>query len=235
MALLTIEGLNAYYGHVQVLHGLSMHIDQGELVAVIGPNGAGKTTLLRALSRTIRTAGRMTFDGDDLSKMNPRQAVEGGVVHCPEGRQLFGDMTVEDNLELGAFLRSDSRAIKDDLGRVFDLFPVLKERRRQRAGTMSGGEQQMLAIGRSLMCKPRLLILDEPSFGIAPLIVERIFEIIRQLNRDGLTTLVVEQNVAVALESSGRTYVLEGGSIVHQGESAQLESDQEIQKAYLGL
>jgi branched-chain amino acid transport system ATP-binding protein len=198
---------------LRVLHEIALEIDAGELVSLIGPNGAGKTTLLRAISRLVTTEGQIWFDGQDIAKLTPQQVVGHGIVQSPEGRKLFPDMTVKDNLELGAFLRRNPSEIRSDLERVCELFPILWERREQKAGTMSGGEQQMLAIGRALMCRPRILLLDEPSFGIAPIIVDRIFAVIQRLNQEGLTTLLVEQNVSLALDVAARAYVLEGGRI----------------------
>ena len=194
MQLLRVENLAAAYGALRVLHDVSLEIDEGELVSLIGPNGAGKTTLPRAISRLAATEGSIRFDGLELTRLSPQEVVALGVVQCAEGRKLIPDMTVGDNLNLGAYLRSDQEGIRADLKRVYRLFPVLERRRGQRAGTMSGGEQQMLAIGRVLMRKPRILLLDEPSFGISPILVERIFAVIMQLNKEGLTALVVEQN-----------------------------------------
>ena len=218
-----------------MLHDVSLVIDQGELVSLIGPNGAGKTTLLRSISRLAATEGSIRFDGRELTELSPQEVVALGVVQCAEGRKLFPDMTVGDNLDLGAYLRSDQAGIRADLARVYGLFPVLESRRGQRAGTMSGGEQQMLAIGRALMSKPRILLLDEPSFGISPILVDRIFAVIRQLNEEGLTALVVEQNAAVALDVSARTYVLESGRIVLSGPSREVAADQAVRESYLGM
>lgn len=235
MALLQVENLSAFYGHVRALSDISLAVDPGELVSIIGPNGAGKTTCLRALSGLIETRGSVRFDGHELAGTGPEKIVGIGLVHCPEGRKLFPDMSVADNLKLGAFLRTDSDAIRADLRRVNDLFPILHERRDQKAGTLSGGEQQMLAIGRSLMCRPRILMLDEPSFGIAPIIVDRIFDAIRQLNTEGLTTLLVEQNVGLALDVSSRVYVLENGRIVLTGSSAEVSANKAVRETYLGM
>ena len=218
-----------------MLHDVSLEIDEGELVSLIGPNGAGKTTLLRSISRLAATEGSIRFDGRELTELSPQEVVALGVVQCAEGRKLFPDMTVGDNLDLGAYLRSDQAGIRADLARVYGLFPVLESRRAQRAGTMSGGEQQMLAIGRALMSKPRILLLDEPSFGISPILVDRIFAVIRQLNEEGLTALVVEQNAAVALEVSARTYVLESGRIVLSGPSREVSANQAVRESYLGM
>ena len=218
-----------------MLHDVSLAIDEGELVSLIGPNGAGKTTLLRAISRLVATEGSIRFDGRELTGLSPQEVVAQGVIQCAEGRKLFTDMTAGDNLELGAYLRSDQAGIRTDLERVYALFPVLRSRRGQRAGTMSGGEQQMLAIGRALMSKPRILLLDEPSFGISPILVERIFAVIQQLNEEGLTALVVEQNAGVALEVSVRTYVLESGRVVLSGPSREVAANRAVRESYLGM
>ena len=235
MPLLRVENLSAAYGTLRVLHDVSLEIDEGELVSLIGPNGAGKTTILRAISRLAATEGSIRFDGRELTTRSPQEVVALGVVQCAEGRKLFPDMTVGDNLDLGAYLRSDREGIRADLERVYGLFPVLESRRGQRAGTMSGGEQQMLAIGRALMSRPRILLLDEPSFGISPILIERIFAVIMQLNKEGLTALVVEQNAAVALEVSARTYVLESGRIVLSGSSRDVAENRVVRETYLGM
>ena len=235
MPLLRVENLSAAYGTLRVLHDVSLEIDEGELVSLIGPNGAGKTTILRAISRLAATEGSFRFDGRELTTRSPQEVVALGVVQCAEGRKLFPDMTVGDNLDLGAYLRSDRKGIRADLERVYGLFPVLESRRGQRAGTMSGGEQQMLAIGRALMSRPRILLLDEPSFGISPILIERIFAVIMQLNKEGLTALVVEQNAAVALEVSARTYVLESGRIVLSGSSRDVAENRAVRETYLGM
>ena len=235
MPLLRVENLSAAYGTLRVLHDVSLEIDEGELVSLIGPNGAGKTTILRAISRLAATEGSIRFDGRELTTRSPQEVVALGVVQCAEGRKLFPDMTVGDNLDLGAYLRSDREGIRADLKRVYGLFPVLESRRGQRAGTMSGGEQQMLAIGRALMSRPRILLLDEPSFGISPILIERIFAVIMQLNKEGLTALVVEQNAAVALEVSARTYVLESGRIVLSGSSRDVAENRAVRETYLGM
>ena len=235
MPLFEIDRLSAFYGKVRVLHDVSLRVEPGELVSIIGPNGAGKTTLLRAISRVVTSEGEIRLDGEALVRCTPREMVARGVVQCPEGRKLFPDMSVENNLTLGAFLRRDKAEIAADLDRIYALFPILSERRKQKAGTMSGGEQQMLAIGRALMCRPRMLMLDEPSFGIAPLIVERIFEVITRLNREGLTTLLVEQNASLALEVAQRAFVLENGRIVLTGEARDLAANDKVREAYLGM
>jgi branched-chain amino acid transport system ATP-binding protein len=235
LPLLAVKNLCASYGHLRVLHEIALEIDAGELVSLIGPNGAGKTTLLRAISRLVTTEGQIWFDGQDIAKLTPQQVVGHGIVQSPEGRKLFPDMTVKDNLELGAFLRRNPSEIRSDLEKVCELFPILWERREQKAGTMSGGEQQMLAIGRALMCRPRILLLDEPSFGIAPIIVDRIFAVIQRLNQEGLTTLLVEQNVSLALDVAARAYVLEGGRIALSGKTEELSSNEAVREAYLGM
>ena len=235
MPLLRVENLSAAYGTLRVLHDVSLEIDEGELVSLIGPNGAGKTTILRAISRLATTEGSIRFDGREITTRSPQEVVALGVVQCAEGRKLFPDMTVGDNLDLGAYLRSDREGIRADLERVYGLFPVLESRRGQRAGTMSGGEQQMLAIGRALMSRPRILLLDEPSFGISPILIERIFAVIMQLNKEGLTALVVEQNAAAALEVSARTYVLESGRIVLSGSSRDVAENRAVRETYLGM
>ncbi len=232
---LSIDRLSAGYGGMAVLHEVSLQVQPGELVALIGPNGAGKTTLLRAVSGLVSSQGGIWLGGRCLQGSSPRRIVQAGVIHCPEGRQLFSDLSVQDNIRLGAHLRRDRASVEADYERVCQLFPVLKKRSAQRAGSLSGGEQQMLAIARSLMGRPAVLMLDEPSFGIAPLLVERIFEVLRQLNDQGLTALIVEQNARLALGLAHRSYVLEGGRIALQGPSAELMSQHAIREAYLGL
>jgi branched-chain amino acid transport system ATP-binding protein len=232
---LEVDGLSAFYGHLRALSDVSLTVEAGELVSIIGSNGAGKTTCLRALSGLIKTSGGIRFDGQDLAGMSPQAIVGLGIIHCPEGRKLFPDMTVGENLSLGAFLRSDHVAIRSDLERVNELFPILHERREQKAGTLSGGEQQMLAIGRALMCRPRILLLDEPSFGIAPIIVDRIFEVIQRLNADGLTTLLIEQNVSLALDVCSRAYVLENGRIALAGPADEISANKAVRETYLGM
>lgn len=231
---LQVDQLQAAYGPVPVLDGASLHVKAGEIVALIGPNGAGKTTLLRAVSGLLPSQGCVRLNGQDLQGRGPQAIVRAGLIHCPEGRQLFADLSVEDNLRLGAHLRRDRGAVAADLERMGQLFPVL-QRRGQRAGSMSGGEQQMLAVARALMGRPVVLMLDEPSIGIAPLMVERIFGVLRQLNADGLTALVVEQNARAALDLAHRAYVLEGGRIALEGSSAELARHPGVREAYLGL
>ncbi len=231
--LVRIEDLHVSYGAVQALRGVSIEIGTGEIVTLIGANGAGKTTLLRTISGLVRpSSGRMTFDGRDLGATPAHVIVAAGLSHVPEGRLIFPDLTVEENLKLGAFLRRDDTAA--DRERVFTLFPRLRERRVQRAGTLSGGEQQMLAIGRALMSKPRVLLMDEPSLGLAPLLVRQIFDTIREINAAGTTILLVEQNAHMALSVAHRGYVLETGKIVLSGPARDLEANPEVRKAYLG-
>src|SRR2546428_1589835 len=234
-ALLRVEELAVFYGGIQALKGVSLHLETGELLAIIGANGAGKTTLLRTLSGVLKArSGSIRFEGKELTRLSPFDIVALGIAHSPEGRQLFGGLTVLENLKLGAVQRTDRAAIEQDLARTFELFPVLKERRLQRAGTLSGGEQQMLAIGRALMARPRLLLLDEPSLGLAPLLVERIFEVIARLKAERVTLLLVEQNARMALEVADRAYVMETGRIKLSGPAAELAANPEVERAYLG-
>lgn len=236
MALLEIRDLEASYHRVPVVHIDEILVEEGELVAILGPNGVGKTTTLSAISRTVTTTGSIVFDGEDVSKLRPADILRRGIVHAPEGRLLFPDMSVQDNLRMGAFLRSDKVEIEKDLKLVHELFPVLADRVRQGAGTLSGGEQQMCTIGRALMARPRLLMMDEPSFGLAPIIIERIETIIAELNRDRkLSMLLVEQNVSMALGVASRAYILEGGRVSRRGTSDELVRDPEFRRAYLGI
>ena len=233
--LLEVRGLSAHYGRIQALHGVELQVREGELVCLVGANGAGKTTLLRTISGVhAASAGELTFRGRDITRMRPAARVRLGIAQVPEGRQMFGPMSVEDNLQLGAFTRPREEA-RATLEEVYALFPRLRERRDQAAGTLSGGEQQMLAIGRALMSRPKLLLLDEPSMGLAPRIVEQIFATIRALRERGVTMLLVEQNAFSALEIADRGYVLESGRIVLEGESQTLLADPRVQEAYLGL
>ena len=232
---LSVERLSASYSGLAVLHEVSLCVNPGELVALIGPNGAGKTTLLRALSGLLPATGRISLGNRALQGCTPRQFVQAGVIHCPEGRQLFPDLSVEHNLRLGAHLRRDREAVQADVARICELFPVLRARLHQRAASLSGGEQQMLAIARALMGRPAVLMLDEPSFGIAPLVVGQLFEVLRELNAQGLTALVVEQNAQLALAASQRAYVLESGRIAMHGPSAELARHDGVRAAYLGL
>jgi branched-chain amino acid transport system ATP-binding protein len=236
MALLVLENVHTYYGNVHALKGINLTVEEGEIVTLIGANGAGKTTTLRTISGLIKPReGRIIFDGQELNKVPAHKIVYMGISHAPEGRKIFPTLTVEENLLLGAYsLGNDRKAIEANKERVFALFPRLAERRKQLAGTLSGGEQQMLAIGRALMSKPRLLLLDEPSLGLAPMLVRAIFETIKEINRQGVTILLVEQNARAALKLAQRAYVLETGRIVLSGPSHELLQDERVRKAYLG-
>ena len=234
MALLELEDIHTFYGNIEALKGVSITVEEGEIVTLIGSNGAGKSTTLRSISGlTPPRQGSVRFDGEEISETAPQDIVRLGISQSPEGRHCFQRMTVSENLDLGAFLRRDAD-IGADRDRVFELFPRLKERERQKAGTMSGGEQQMLAIGRALMAQPKLLLLDEPSMGIAPILVERIYETIAEINRQGTTILLVEQNANFALGVSKRAYVLETGQIALSDRSDALRDNPDVQKAYLG-
>ena len=236
MALLELHDVVTYYGRVQALHGVSLAVDTGEVVALIGSNGAGKTTTLRTISGLIHpTSGSVVLGGEPINEVNAARRVERGICQAPEGRRLFSRMSVLDNLMLGAFTRRDTAGIQSDLERVYVLFPRLQERSKQIAGTLSGGEQQMLAIGRALMAKPKVLMLDEPSLGLAPILVETIFNVISEINGQGTPILLVEQNAQKALEIAHRAYVLETGSIVMQGPGKELLQSEEVTKAYLGM
>lgn len=235
MALLEIENLNVNYGAIQAVRGLSLHVNEGEVVTLIGANGAGKTTTLRAISRMLRpVSGSLRFGGQELGRVPADQVVRLGIAQSPEGRQVLARQTIQDNLELGAYTRRDAAGVRADLEQMYARFPRLGERRHQLAGTLSGGEQQMLAIARALMSRPRLLLLDEPSLGLAPLIVREIFGIVRELNEQGTTILLVEQNARLAMQSSHRTYVLEAGQLLFDGPSAELLGDERVLRAYLG-
>ena len=235
--MLRVEGIDVLYGSVRALTGVSLTVEQGELVALLGPNGAGKTTTLRAISRLVPISrGAITVDGvGPLHLRSPEAIVRCGIVHVPEGRQIFPELTVEENLWVGAFTRRDRAGIRRDLEAVYERFPRLRERRHQLGGTLSGGEQQMLAIGRALMARPRLLLLDEPSMGLSPRLVEEVFEIIRSLHRDGVAILLVEQNAHMALQIADRAYVLENGRIVLAGRADELRRREEVWSAYTGL
>ncbi len=234
--LLKIDGLSSHYGPVQVLHNVSLGVHPGELVALVGGNGAGKTTLLHLLSGLHRpSAGSLYFDGQDITRWPSHRIVAAGVCQIPEGRQVFAPLSVEDNLRLGAYRQRRNRAwVKQEMEHVYTLFPILQERRQQLAGTLSGGQQQMLAIGRALLGKPRLLLLDEPSMGLAPLLVEEIFRVIVELNSQGVTILLVEQNARAALAIARRGYILETGRIVKTAPAADLLADDDVRRAYLG-
>ena len=235
MALLEVHDLHTYYGNIAALKGISLEVNDGEVVTLIGSNGAGKSTTLRSISGlTPPREGTIKFDGKEIGETAPQEIVRLGISQAPEGRRCFSRMSVRENLELGAFLRRDER-ISGDLDRVYHLFPRLKEREKQKAGTMSGGEQQMLAIGRALMSNPRLLLLDEPAMGLAPVLVERIYETIAEINRQGTTILLVEQNATFALDVSKRGYVLETGTVAVTDSSDALRENPEVQRAYLGV
>ena len=235
MAFLEVSDIKTYYGNIQALKGVSLTVEEGECVTLIGSNGAGKSTTLRSISGlTPPRTGSIKLAGDEISMLPPQEIVGLGICQSPEGRKCFQRMTVRENLELGAYLRRDSQGIESDLKRIFELFPRLDERQSQKAGTMSGGEQQMLAIGRALMTQPRLLLLDEPSMGISPILTERIYDTIAEINRQGTTILLVEQNANFALGVSQRGYVLETGKVALSEASEKLREDPEVQKAYLG-
>jgi branched-chain amino acid transport system ATP-binding protein len=235
MPLLEIENMHSYYGHIHALRGISLTVEEGEVVTLIGSNGAGKTTTLRSIHGILPPReGKVIFAGEEIQGTPAHELIGRGIAQSPEGRRIFFRMTVLENLEMGAYHRDDRSGIREDMDRVFDLFPRLKERTKQEAGTMSGGEQQMLAIGRALMSSPKLLLLDEPSMGLAPVLVERIFEVIREINKQGTTILLVEQNANVALEIAARGYVLETGTIVNSAPAAELREDPTVREAYLG-
>jgi len=233
--LLKVSGLSAGYGGMPVLHDIALEVHRAEIVAMVGSNGAGKTTLLRALSRVISSRGDIALDGNDLAPMTPDEAFGVGLVQVPEGRQLFDRMTVQDNLLMGAFQRSDKAAVARDLEKMYTLFPRLSERRRQLAGSMSGGEQQMCAMARGLMAAPLLLMIDEMSLGLAPIIAEQLMDVLAAIRNEGVTVLLVEQDIHLALSGADRGYVMETGRIVHSGPAKQLIDDPEVQRAYLGL
>ncbi len=233
--MLVINNLEAWYGRIQALKGISLHIDHGEVVTLIGANGAGKTTTLRALTGLMeRTSGGIELEGRPIAERSPEDIVRLGVAHVPEGRQVFAPLSVSDNLRLGAYTRRDHRGIESDTAMVYDLFPRLAERRTQLAGVLSGGEQQMLAVGRALMARPRILLMDEPSMGLAPLVIREIFRTIARLKAEGLTILLVEQNARAALQVADRGYVIETGRIVLSGTADELAASRDIQRAYLG-
>jgi branched-chain amino acid transport system ATP-binding protein len=235
MSLLALEQLQVAYGGIRAVKGIDLTVEQGETVCLIGANGAGKTTTLKAITGLVRAAhGRIRYDGEDLAGQRVHDIARKGLAMVPEGRGVFAQLTIEENLAMGAYARRDRGGIAADIERAFTLFPRLKERRAQTAGTLSGGEQQMLAIARAMMSRPRLLLLDEPSMGLAPLMVERIFEVIRAIAAEGVTLLLVEQNALLALEASHRGYVLEGGTVALSGDSKALLGDPRIREAYLG-
>jgi branched-chain amino acid transport system ATP-binding protein len=235
VALLELDNVHSYYGHIHALRGISLTVDEGEVVTLIGSNGAGKTTTLRSIHGVLPPReGKILFAGEEIQGMPAHDMISKGIAQSPEGRKIFHRMTVLENLEMGAYHRKDRARIREDMDRVFDLFPRLKERIKQESGTLSGGEQQMLAIGRALMSRPKLLLLDEPSMGLAPVLVERIFDIIEDINNQGTTILLVEQNANVALEIATRGYVLETGTIVNAAPAGELREDPKVREAYLG-
>ena len=232
--ILKVENINVYYGAIHAIKGVSFHVDEGEIVTLIGANGAGKSTTLQTISGLLRSrTGSIEFCGENISKLPPRKIVEKGLAQVPEGRRIFLQMSVQENLDMGAYTQSGA-GVGEDIERVFEQFPRLKERRRQIAGTLSGGEQQMLAIGRALMSRPKLLMLDEPSMGLAPILVEQIFEIIQSLHKSGTTILLVEQNAQMALSVADRAYVMETGAISLSGTGRELAESDQVKKAYLG-
>jgi len=233
--MLTLENVSVSYGAIEALEGINLHVEQGEVVTLIGANGAGKTTTLRTITGLLEPSeGRVVYEGNQISGMPTHKLVSMGIAMSPEGRGVFANLSVRENLEMGAFIRKDKKGISDDMERGFTLFPRLKEREQQKAGTLSGGEQQMLAMARALMSRPRLLLLDEPSLGLAPLVVHAIFEAIDEIKTEGTTILLVEQNANAALHHSDRAYVLETGRIVMEGDSKQLAADPRVKEAYLG-
>ena len=233
--MLTVEGLECRYGKVAAVRGLAIEVHKGELVSLIGANGAGKTTTLKAISGVLApSAGRIVFEGEDITRATARRVLQLGIAHCPEGRRVFPYMSVRENLDMGCYLRRDAAGIEADMQRLYERFPILHERRDQAAGTLSGGEQQMLAISRALMSRPKLVLFDEPSLGLAPNIVERTFDIIRQIRAEGVTVVMVEQNALAALELSDRSYVLEQGRVSLTGTGQALLEDPHVRKAYLG-
>jgi branched-chain amino acid transport system ATP-binding protein len=234
-AVLEVEGVQAFYGSIQALKGVSLTVGRNEIVTLIGANGAGKSTTLRTINGLMHPRfGRIRFEGKDITQTPPHEVVAMGISQSPEGRKLFPRMTVTENLEMGAFQRKDKENFKADQERVFEYFPRLYERRTQKAGTMSGGEQQMCAIGRALMARPKLLMLDEPSMGLAPVFIEKIFEIVVQINKDGTPVLLVEQNALMALDVASRGYVLETGRVALEGPAAELKVNEQVRKSYLG-
>jgi branched-chain amino acid transport system ATP-binding protein len=236
VALLELQDVTAQYGPIKALHGVNLAVEAGEIVALLGANGAGKTTTLRAISGTVNRGGTVTFDGRSLRGVAPQDAARRGIGHVPEGRGTLVQLSVWDNLRMGAYTRRDAEGVKTDLEVIFGYFPILRERKAQRAGTLSGGEQQMLAIARALMARPKLLLLDEPSLGLAPLVVKSIFEIVTSINRDqGVAVLLVEQNASLALKVAHRAFLLETGRVAASGDAATLASDESIRRAYLGF
>ena len=236
MAMLEVNNIHSYYGNIHALKGVSLTVDKGEIVTLIGGNGAGKTTTLRGISGILKPLeGTIKFEGEDLAPFKPHKLVAKGISMVPEGRGVFARLSVAENLDMGAYIRSNKVEIKEDLERIFSLFPRLKERRSQVAGTLSGGEQQMLATGRALMARPRMLLMDEPSMGLAPVLVESIFEKIVDINKEGMTILLVEQNASMALSIAHRGYVMQTGEIILHDKASDLQSNKTVQKAYLGI
>jgi branched-chain amino acid transport system ATP-binding protein len=234
--VLSVEDVHTFYGSIEALKGISLDVQEGEIVTLIGANGAGKSTTLRSINGLNHPRqGKIVFQGTDVTSMPPHQIVKRGISQSPEGRKLFPRMSVTENLEMGAFQRTDRAEIREDMDRVFGLFPRLAERKMQKAGTMSGGEQQMLAIGRALMARPKLLLLDEPSMGLAPIFVEKIFEIIREINEQGTPILLVEQNALMALDTADRGYVMETGTIALADDAKRLQENEQVRKTYLGV
>ncbi len=235
MTMLKIEDLNVYYGVIQALKGVSFEVNEGEVIALIGANGAGKTTILHSITGLLGTkSGRVMYEGKDLTKVPAHKIVTMGMAHVPEGRRVFAELTVYENLKLGAYTRKDKTEIENTLNKVYNRFPRLKERKNQIAGTLSGGEQQMLAMGRALMSQPKIILMDEPSMGLSPLFVSEIFDIIKEISESGTTVLLVEQNAKKALSIASRAYVLETGKIVLEGKASDLLNDDSVKKAYLG-
>lgn len=233
--MLEVKDLSVSYGAIKALKGISFNVNEGEIITLIGSNGAGKTTTLHSISNLIKKqSGTITFEGTDITNLSADKIVKSHLIQVPEGRRIFANLSVKENLELGAYLRKDKAKIKKDMDKVYELFPRLKERIKQNAGTLSGGEQQMLAIGRALMEEPKLLLLDEPSMGLAPILVDEIFEIIKRINADGTTILLVEQNAFKALSIADRAYILETGTIAKEGKASDLISDDSVKNAYLG-
>lgn len=235
MSMLKVDNLNVYYGSIHALKGVSLHVDQGEIVTLIGANGAGKSTLLKTLSGLLKPKeGTIKYLNDSIAGKQAQAIVKAGISHVPEGRRVFAEMSVEENIELGAFLRKDKAGIQQDFQKVYEIFPRLHERRKQSAGTLSGGEQQMLAMGRAILARPKLLLLDEPSMGLAPLMVKTIFQVVKDINQEGTTILLVEQNANMALSIADRAYVIETGRVILTGTAKELQASEEIKNAYLG-
>lgn len=233
--MLKVDQIDVYYGNIQALKGVSLNVEPGEIVTLIGSNGAGKSTLLKSLSGLLKPKqGDIQYLGESIAGKPAQEIVKAGISHVPEGRRVFANMSVEENLELGAYLRKDTQGIRQDFDKIYELFPRLLERRKQLSGTLSGGEQQMLAMGRALMARPKLLLLDEPSMGLAPLLVKTIFEIIVEINRTGTTVLLVEQNANMALSVAHRAYIIETGNVVISGTASELQSSDQVKQAYLG-